>query len=179
MLLVLCSVSVFVPVSGAVPSGCGHGCGPRVAAGQRAVSTDRGPACAGRFLLTGSGLRAGLVAAGREYGDLRFPGRGFLGSGGALSGTGFPPSWTTWSAIFRLTAKSTLPWPCRCSPTCAVTTPGNGVSARSPSTPRSQRGAGSGTGSSPRYRQAAPNVLVAADGRRRPRARTGAARHPV
>ncbi len=61
---------------------CGHGFCPRVAAGWRAV-----PRSAAR--LRGgppsrqAGVRAGgLVEAGREYGDLGFPGDGCLGGGG-------------------------------------------------------------------------------------------------
>ena len=46
-------------------------------------STVRGPACAGGFLLP-DGVMAWpwLGEAGREYGDLRFPGDGLLGGGG-------------------------------------------------------------------------------------------------
>src|SRR6266567_2194441 len=43
MSLVLCSISVFVPVSGVAWPGCGHGFGPRVAAGWRAVPRSAAP----------------------------------------------------------------------------------------------------------------------------------------
>ena len=40
----------------------------------------------------------------------------------ARSATGSQPLSATWSATFRLTARSTRPWPCRCWPTSAVMT---------------------------------------------------------
>jgi hypothetical protein len=61
----------------------GHGCSPRVAAGQARGSTGRGSPRAGRFcLLLAGGQGSGSVEAGCEDGDLRFPGEGLLGGGG-------------------------------------------------------------------------------------------------
>ena len=55
----------------------------RVAAGKARGSTVRGPGGRGGFsFLAGSGCGRGLCEAGREYGDLRFPGDGLLGRGG-------------------------------------------------------------------------------------------------
>ncbi len=77
-----CSVSVFESGFVVPPLECGHGFGPRVAAGMARGSTVRGPGGRGGFsFLTGSGCSRGLREAGREYGDPRFPGDGLPGRG--------------------------------------------------------------------------------------------------
>jgi hypothetical protein len=87
-----CSVPVFESGFVVPLLECGHGSGPRVAAGMARGSAVRGPGGRGGFsFLTGSGCGRGLCEAGREYGDLRFPGDGLLGRGGVPEfRAGFP-----------------------------------------------------------------------------------------
>jgi hypothetical protein len=85
--------SVLVLGSGFVvrPPECRHGFSPRAAAGIARGSTVRGPGGRGGLsFLRGSGCGRGLREAGREYGDLWFPGDGLLGRGGVREfGAGF------------------------------------------------------------------------------------------
>jgi len=61
----------------------GHGCGPRVAAGEARGSTAAVPRARGDSSFPVGGFRAaGSGEAGRELGDLGFPGYGCLGRGG-------------------------------------------------------------------------------------------------
>ena len=78
-----CPVSVLVSVFPVVLAVSGHGCCPRVAAGSGARFHGPRSRRAGRFLLP-DGLLSWrrLAEAGRERGDLGFPGDGCLGRGG-------------------------------------------------------------------------------------------------
>jgi hypothetical protein len=83
VLLASCFVSVFESVYRLVSPGCGRAFCPRVAAGLACGSTVCGPGGrGGSSFLTGSGPDGRLGEAGRENGDLRFPGDDRLGRGG-------------------------------------------------------------------------------------------------
>jgi len=78
-----CSLSVLESVFVAALPVCGHGRGPRVAAGLARGSTVRVPGGRGGSSFLACCVRGGqLAVAGGEDGDLGFPGDGRLGAGG-------------------------------------------------------------------------------------------------